>query len=82
MTLQATLDAIRHEFETNQAPPEAVATMHAQRDALIASGLAERAVGVGQGAPDFTLPGPDGDVSLAELRAEGPVVLTWFRGTW
>jgi peroxiredoxin len=37
----------------------------------------------GSRAPDFTLPNALGaPVSLAELRARGPVVLSFFRGKW
>lgn len=82
MTLQAKLDTIRVNFETNIAPAEAVAIMHAHKDQLIASGQAQRAVGVGQTAPEFNLPGRSGNVSLSDLRSTGPIVLTWFRGTW
>jgi hypothetical protein len=82
MTLQAKLDAMREDFETNEAPAEVVTIMHAHKDHLIASGLAQRAIGVGQIAPEFSLPGRSGNVSLSDLRSTGPVVLTWFRGTW
>lgn len=38
---------------------------------------------VGDRAPDFTLPGALGrPVSLSSLLAEGPVVLTFYRGEW
>lgn len=34
-------------------------------------------------APDFTLPDQDGKVTgLAGLRANGPVVLVFYRGHW
>ena len=82
MTLQAQLDTIRENFETNMATPEVLTIFHAHKDHLIVSGQAERAIGVGQTAPEFNLPGRSGDVSLSELRASGPIVLTWFRGTW
>ncbi len=82
MTLQSKLDAIRVNFETNMAPPEVVTIFHAHKDHLIASGQAERAIGLGQTAPEFNLPSRSGNVSLSDLRSKGPVVLTWFRGTW
>ena len=82
MTLQAQLDTIRENFETNMATPEVVTIFHAHKDHLIASGQAQRAIGVGQTAPEFYLPGRSGNVSLSDLRSVGPVVLTWFRGTW
>ena len=50
---------------------------------LVASGIAERATGVGDTAPGFTLPDATGDdVHLADLLARGPVVLTFYRGGW
>lgn len=44
---------------------------------------ANRALGVGDRAPDFALPGVDGEiVRLGDLLARGPVVLTFYRGAW
>ena len=63
-------------------PAEALAIMGSQLKDLVNSGQAQRAIGVGAEAPGFTLPGPDGDVSLTDLTAKGPVVMTWFRGSW
>jgi peroxiredoxin len=38
-----------------------------------------RALGVGDRAPDFTLPSSTGQpVALAEALARGPVVLAWY----
>ena len=43
---------------------------------------AER-VEVGQTAPDFTLPDPDGvDHTLSALRGEKNLLLVFFRGAW
>mgnify|MGYP006266090767 CR=1 FL=1 len=37
----------------------------------------------GDRAPDFRLPAATGEmIRLSELLAEGPVVLTWYRGGW
>ena len=37
----------------------------------------------GAKAPDFALPDASGaEVRLSEILAEGPVVLTWYRGGW
>jgi peroxiredoxin len=50
---------------------------------LRTSGLVQRIARVGQAAPDFTLPNTANDpVSLAGLRARGPVVLSFYRGRW
>ena len=50
---------------------------------LKASRIAEGVLGVGGMAPDFSLPNAIGEtVSLAGLRARGPVVLKFYRGAW
>ncbi len=50
---------------------------------LAASGQAARAAGVGDTAPAFRLPSATGEqTALADLLAEGPVVLTFYRGAW
>ena len=50
---------------------------------LVLAGLAARAVGVGDRAPDFTLPDQLGrPVSTADLRDAGPYVVTFYRGGW
>jgi peroxiredoxin len=63
--------------------PERLARTQASAVNLIASGIAQQALGVGAQAPDFALPDSFGNpVALAELRAAGPVVLTFYRGAW
>lgn len=43
----------------------------------------EHALALGQNAPDFKLPNAKGDtVSLADLLAQGPLVVTFYRGSW
>ena len=82
MALQEKLDAIR-EMSKTRIPPEARAVMERSIDDLRASGIMSRVAGVGQPAPDFTLPdAAGGSVSLVELRACGPVVLSFYRGRW
>src|SRR5579864_4431070 len=83
MSLQDRLDAFKADFETKQAPPEAVAVMHRATAALIASGQAERALKAGDLAPPMVLPDAEGArVSSAELLARGPLVVTFYRGVW
>jgi len=82
MGLQDTLDTMR-EASKARVPPEARAVMQRSIDDLRASGIMDRIARVGQAAPDFTLPSADGgSVSLADLRARGPVVLSFYRGRW
>jgi peroxiredoxin len=48
-----------------------------------AAGFASRTLTVGQHAPNFTLPDAAGQSqTLASLLAQGPVVLTFYRGNW
>jgi peroxiredoxin len=83
MSLQDRLDALRTKFETEMAPPEVVAVLHRVTADLIASGQAGRALKVGDHAPAFELPDPDGKiVSSRDLLAHGPLVLTFYRGAW
>ena len=82
MSLEERLAAIREMGKTRQ-PPEVRAVMQKAIDDLRASGIMERVVRVGAPAPDFTLPNASGQpVSLAALRARGPVVLSFYRGRW
>src|SRR3569833_3622460 len=83
MALQDQLAALMHDFETNIAPPAGVEAIHRSTVDLIASGQAERALKAGDRAPDVSLTDADGNaVSLAELLAKGPLVLTFYRGVW
>ena len=87
MTLQAKLDAFKADFEAGKPPysvPAAViATMHRATAELIASGAAGRALKAGDKAPAFTLSDPDGNpVSSATLLAQGPLVVSFYRGVW
>ena len=46
--------------------------------ALASAGAASAALGVGDMAPDFTLPGSDGETTLSSFRGEQNVVLAFF----
>jgi len=82
MALQEKLDAMR-EMSKTRVPPEARAIMARSIDDLRASGIMNRVAGVGQAAPDFTLPNAGGrSVGLKELLTRGPVVLSFYRGRW
>ena len=82
MTLQEQLDRLR-EASKARIPAEARAVMERSVEDLRTSGIMSRITKVGQPAPDFTLPNAAGDkTSLAELRARGPVVLSFYRGRW
>jgi hypothetical protein len=80
--LKEKLEAIKAAAKT-RIPPETQAVMQRAIDATRASGILERVVKVGDRAPDFVLPNTDGQsVALAALLAQGPIVLSFFRGRW
>ena len=71
--------------DPDTSAPEASTTDTAEAEATpISAEMAEgRALGVGEAAPDFTLPDIDGaPTRLSTLLARGPVVLTFYRGAW
>ena len=87
MSLQDTLDAFRKNFEAGGPPYNAPAFIHEPMyratNELIASGAAGNALKVGANAPQFTLNDPEGNpVSSAELLAQGPLIVTFYRGVW
>lgn len=82
MTLKERLDAIKAKSQT-RISPEARAVMLRSIEDLRKSGIVDRVVRVGDRAPDFALPDSAGHlVSLGELLARGPAVLSFFRGRW
>jgi peroxiredoxin len=87
MSLQDRLDAFRANFEAGGAPYNAPnwvhEPMHRATDELTASGAANKALKVGDRAPAFVLKDADGnDVSSAGLLAQGPLIVTFYRGIW
>lgn len=82
MKLQEKLDAFRKNFE-KKVPPEALEIMHRATEDLRNSGIMDRAVKVGDKAPDFTLRNTSGqEVSLSQMLSKGPVILSFYRGRW
>ena len=82
MTLKEQIDTYKKSF-LEKAPKEAVAVMQGATEALANSGQAERAVGVGDKAPDFSLKDTAGQtVTLSSLLENGPLVLAFYRGKW
>ena len=87
MSLQARLDAFKADFEAGKppynVPPSVIATMRRATAELIASGLAERALKVGDRAPAFELKDANGAVvRSSEFLERGPLVVSFYRGVW
>jgi len=67
----------------NSAPANIVETMEKGMHSPEMKDLAKNAILLGDKAPDFTLTNQLGSsVNLYKLLEEGPVVLTWYRGSW
>ncbi|WP_247893995.1 peroxiredoxin-like family protein [Azospirillum endophyticum] len=87
MSLQDKLDAFKADFQAGKppynVPRPVIETMHRATAELIASGAAGHALKAGDRAPAFTLDDPDGKaVSSTSLLAEGPLVVSFYRGVW
>ena len=66
-----------------KVPPETLSIMTKAKADLAASGIMEKAIQQGHKITDFTLADASGkDVSFAELRRQGPVMITIYRGVW
>ena len=82
MTLAEKLQAKLYELAP-MVPGFVQRMMRKADDDLAAGGLIEKAKKVGDAAPDFELPDHEGNVvKLADLLADGPVVLSFYRGGW
>jgi hypothetical protein len=76
------LDEFR-EKSSQKAPPERLRAYEQGIEEVRKSGVTEKALKVGDQAPDFELANAAGKkIKLSELTARGPVVLTWYRGGW
>jgi hypothetical protein len=85
--LQSRLDEFKKAFESGappyNAPHEVIETMHRATAELEASGLANKALRVGDRAPEFSLFNQDHiQVNSADLLRQGSLVVSFFRGHW
>jgi hypothetical protein len=64
-------------------PPEVREVLVRTIEDQVKSGTTAKALKVGDKAPDFTLPNVRGEaVTLSNLLAKGPAVITFYRGAW
>jgi peroxiredoxin len=74
---------LMQEASANQMPPEKAKVLEDSIEKLRKDHLAEKALKVGQTMPNFSLPDEHGnDVSLKSLLKKGPVIVTFYRGSW
>jgi len=82
MSLAEKLAATRTAAE-GRIPADRLAIMERATEDLRRSGILERIVPVGGPAPSFELTSHDGrEIASADLLAAGPMVLSFFRGSW
>ena len=82
MSLKEDLAALRARLEGNRSP-EVVKTMHRAIDELREVGAPARILKSGQRAPVFVLPNAsEQPVDSRQLLAQGPLVVTFYRGRW
>jgi hypothetical protein len=82
MSLEDKLSAARALFE-QRVPADRKAIMHRATEDLRRSGILDRIVKVGATMPSFRLANHDSREILSDdLLAGGPLVLSFFRGSW
>ncbi|MEL6796968.1 MAG: peroxiredoxin-like family protein [Planctomycetota bacterium] len=80
--LQAELDAMKSAFE-QRAPQETIDAFEKGILDVEALGVLDQAKNVGDTAPMFKLPDGTGEsVSLKTVLADGPTIVTFYRGSW
>ena len=82
MGLQDKLDEYKKSF-LEKAPQEAVEVIQMATEDLKNSEILDKVLKVGESAPEFSLPDENGNlVELKSLLAQGPVVISFYRGQW
>jgi peroxiredoxin len=81
------IETLKSRLEALLASRREVAAWNASYEEMVAelgrTGFADHALRVGEMFPDFVLPSAEGRlVSLASVRAGGPVIVGFFRGEW
>ncbi len=81
-TLSEDLDRFVKKF-IDTAPANVQSDFNQGVQEVRSSGILDKAINVGDYAPDFTLANAIGEyVSLYERLENGPVVIVWYRGGW
>ena len=82
MALEDTLKGIR-EASAKRIPADKAAIMHRATEELRASSIRDRVIKAGDPLPPFALPNAyEQELRSADVLAKGPLVLTFFRGSW
>lgn len=82
MSLKETLAAMKQESIATK-PPELIGPLLEETDTLVKTGIADKAIKVGEVLPEFILPDVKGSmVSSKELLKKGPLAISFYRGIW
>ncbi|MGH9945611.1 MAG: hypothetical protein ACRD6X_00240 [Pyrinomonadaceae bacterium] len=82
MSLNEKLDKMKQE-SGGKIPPETREKMSRATQELIDSGQAEKALGVGDKMPSFSLPNTNGEmINSDDLLKKGNLVVSVYRGVW
>ena len=81
MSLQKKLDKMH--ASVIERVPELAASADADTARLVSEGIDQKAIHVGERAPDFELPDQSGRyIQLARQLKLGPVIISFYRGGW
>ncbi len=82
MSLQDEIKAFNEEMLPT-IPPEVLAVMEKAAEELAASGIAQHVLTEGDSLPSFSLPNVHGQVvTSSDLLSRGPLVVSFYRGSW
>lgn len=82
MSLKETLAAMKQESIATK-PPELIGPLLEETDTLVKTGIADKAIKVGEVLPEFILPDVKGRmVSSKEFLKKGPLAISFYRGIW
>ena len=82
MTLKETLQQMKS-ASRSKLPAEVATIMSRATEDLERSGIIGKALGPGKPAPKFVLPDAQGThYNSKELLLKGPLILTFYRGSW
>ncbi len=82
MSLKEECQAVVKQFMTD-VPEDVMGSITDFIGRLVENGIADKAINVGDKAPDFSLPNVHGkQIKLYDLLKDGPVVINFYRGGW
>ena len=82
MSLKAQIDAYNVQKDA-KLPADVLALMNTTNEELIAQHIKDNALQIGQKVENFSLANHNGEnIELADLLKKGPVIISFYRGSW